>query len=261
VLYFDRGEIGTAIEVAAAARRLAEQAGFSEGLNQADFDLILIYSYLGDLPRALGLAQALRARVAAKAGEGYHWPGLDGLLAWLHLLSGQQAEAQTTLSEAGLGVDLSNVQMQFMSELMMVGMAVADLALAQGDAGQALNLADQVIGALRATSTRLFLADVLMLRARALEAAGRAAEAEAAWNEAASEAEALGSRRTLWQVLAGLARLAEARGETVEAAARWREAAGIVNYVTAHTGSALLADSFRARAEVREVLGKATDSP
>jgi hypothetical protein len=256
VVHFERGEIGAAIEAAQTARRLAEQAGFSEGRNQADFDLALIYSFMGDLPQAIELASSLRARVRATAGGSYRWPGLDGFLAWQHLQAGRLAEAQATLTEAGLGADMSQVWTQFISELVLVGMAVAELALARGEALQALALADQVSEALRAASTRLFLVDMIMLRARALWAAGRAAEAEAAWEAARAEAEALGSRRSLWSILAALARLAEGRGEQATAADLWRQAADIVDYIAAHAGSAALAETFRGRAEVREVLGK-----
>ena len=33
--------------------RLAEQAGFSEGLNQSGLNLAMIFAYVGALPRAL----------------------------------------------------------------------------------------------------------------------------------------------------------------------------------------------------------------
>lgn len=262
IVHFERGEIGTAIEAVETARRLAEQAGFSEGRNQADIDLVFFHSFMGDLPHAIELANNLRARVRATAGGSYRWPGLDGLLAWLYLQAGRPAEAQATLDEAGLGADLSNVWAQFVSELVLVGIAVAELALTQGDAPQALAVADQVSEALRASSTRLFRADILMLRARALEAAGRAAEAEAAWEAARAEAVELGSRRTLWQILAALARLAEGRGDVAAAADLWREAGEIVDYIAAHAGSAARAEMFRARAEVREImaqLGRSAD--
>jgi hypothetical protein len=107
----------------------------------------------------------------------------------------------------------------------------------------------------RGIGVKLFLPDMLHLKGQALLAAGQPAAAQAAWREARTVAEALGSRRMGWRILAALARL-----ETGEAArALWREANDLIEFIAVNIGDEGLRTSFRERAEVREVLGKATD--
>jgi tetratricopeptide (TPR) repeat protein len=254
LVHFDRGEIETAIETAEAGRRLSEQAGFVEGLNQGSFNLVLILDYMGDQKRALEIARETQARADALAGEAHAWRALESVVAQLHLHAGRPVEAQAVLDRASIGPNLAGTRPQFTTEYLFMGAVTAEMALAQGDVEQALDLAEDVIGILRESGTRLFLTDALLLQGQALLAAGRRAEAEAALGMAQAEAEALGSRRTLWQVLAERARLADADGAQAEAAALWRQAGEIVAYIAVHAGSEALADSFRARAEVREII-------
>ena len=261
LVHFDRGEIGTAIETAEAGRRLSEQAGFVEGFNQGSFNLVLIYGYLGDQRRALEIARATRARADALAGEPHAWLALESVVAQLHLQAGRMAEAQAVLDAADIGPNLAGTRPQFITEYLFMGAVAAEMALAQGDHARALALIEDVLLILRESGTRLFLTDALLLQGQALLAAGQRAKAQAALRMAQAEAEALGSRRKLWQVLAERARQAEADGAQADAAALWREAGEIVDYIAAHAGPAELAESFRARREVREVLEKATGSP
>ncbi len=261
LVHFDRGEIGTAIETAEAGRRLSEQSGFVEGLNQGSFNLVLILDYMGDQERALEIARETQARADALAGEAHAWRALESVVAQLHLHAGRPAEAQAVLDAASIGPNLSGTRPQFSTEALFIGAVSAEMALARGDAELALDLAETVVRVLRKSGTRLFVTDALILQGQALLAAGRRAEAKAALRMAQAEAEALGSRRARWQILAELARLAEADGAQTEAAVLWRQAGELVDYIAAHAGSAELADSFRGRAEVREVLEKTTGSP
>jgi tetratricopeptide (TPR) repeat protein len=254
MVHFDRGDIGQAIEVAEECLRLAEQAGFAEGINQSGFDLALIYGTMGALPRAFEAAGRTQARADAVAGVAYSWPQIEALFLFLLILDGRAAEAQAALNESPLAQDPARLKQQFIMTQFLFAQVEAHLALAKGDHQQALALADGVVAKLRHNGVRLFLADVLCFKGRALRAAGRVDEARSALKAAKSEAEELGSRRMLWQIEAELAGIAAGRGDQNAARALWRRAAEVIEYIAAHAGSAELATSFVNQKSVRSVL-------
>jgi hypothetical protein len=126
--------------------------------------------------------------------------------------------------------------------------------MARNDPAQALARAGQAAAALRQGQVRLFLPDVLSLEGRALRAAGRSADAQAAFEAARLEAESLGSRRSLWLILFELASLAAARGDAPAARALSSQAADLIAYIADHAGAPDLRASFLRRPDVAEVL-------
>jgi hypothetical protein len=252
--HFDRGDIGQAIAVAEECMRLAALAGFSEGLQQPPLNLGLMYAYTGQLPRALAAARQAQTHARTMPGAIPNLPQVLGHLAYLHALAGQPGEALAALSEYPALLDPVALKEQFVLTQLIVGLAQAELALGQNNPAHALALARQTAAALRQDSVRLFLPDVLSFEARAHQAAGRPAAAEAAFEAARVEAEALGSRRSLWLILAALAALAAARGDQSAAQALYRQAAGHIGYIADHAGPADLRASFLQRPDVAAVL-------
>jgi len=257
MVYFDRGEVGRAIEIANACARLAEQAGFAEGLVQASFGRSLMYAYLGALPQAFAAAHELQARVQVGVAYADSAHLGNAMLQYLLILDGRPAEAQAALDHFSMESDQQALQGQFILLHMVINLCLAELALAKGDAERALLFAEALIAHFQREGSRLFFPDALWLRGRALTTAGRLAEAQSVFEAAHAEAEALGSRRTLWLILAELARLAEKRGEQPRATALRRQAVEHIRYIAEHAGAAELQESFLQRGDVRATLAQA----
>jgi tetratricopeptide (TPR) repeat protein len=257
LVHFERGDIGRAIAVADDCVRLAEQAGFAEGLHGTSVDLALIYAYMGAWPRAFGAAHDLQARVPAGAIDVASPLQAETLMAYLQSLSGQQAEARAALDRSPFAHNPALLNDQFILLHQLFAQAQAELALANGEPQQALRLAEDLIAHFRRAGVRLYFTDALLLRGQALAGDGRVSEAQAALEAAREEAEQLGSRRTLWLILSELAALASRSGDHEAAKALWRQAAEIIDYIAAHAGSVELRQSFLNRPDVRQTLAQA----
>jgi len=249
--YLDRGETGQAIEIAEECLRLAQQAGFVPGILQSVLDLTLIYGTLGALH--LGYEAAERSRGWA---EDMPIIGLldHVMIARLHLLSGRLAEAQEIFDEAQRNVEAKSLP-SYLAWFM--GIVEAELALATGDHARVLAVTDEGIPFLRQAGIRLFFADVLYTRGRALGALDRADEAYAMLKEARAEAEAIGARRILWQIMLTLSDLEALHGHHAEAESLRQQAREIIGYIADHTGSPELRASFLGLPDVQRAMSKA----
>jgi tetratricopeptide (TPR) repeat protein len=257
IVHFDRGDIGQAIATAEECLRLAELAGFSEGVSQAAFDLALIYGYMGAWPRAWEALRRFEAQNDTGSPLTHPPPMLTALRTHLHLLEGRPGEAEASLHTGGIPEDAETMnEWFFAARVFLVGVR-AELALAAGQFERALALAEATLPQFKQNMVRLYLDDALALKGRALRALGRLEEAQAALEAARQEARERGARRALWETLAELALLLEARGDPEAARPLWREAAEIIRYIAGHAGSDDLAAAFLARREVARVLARA----
>jgi hypothetical protein len=252
LVYFERGELAQALEVAGQCQAFAEQAGFAYGLTQSGFNLAMMFAYLGVLPSAFEAANQLRARADAEAGQAHAWPLAEALAAWLHLRNGDLAAAQAGAAFARLPEPDDELAQWFIVAHAFVACFRAELALAEGRPEQALKTTAAAARHFQKVGLTLFLTDMFYWQGRAFLATGQTAEAQAVFMAAQREARERGSRRMLWPTLVELARLAETRGEFEGARALWGEAGNIIEYIAAHAGAH--ATTFRARAEVREVM-------
>jgi tetratricopeptide (TPR) repeat protein len=257
LVHFDRGDIGRAIAITDECARLAEQAGFAEGLVQSGFARSLMYAYLGALPQAFAAARELQARVQVGVAYADSARLAEAMLPFLLILDGRLAEAQSALDRFPIAQNQQALQEQFILLHLVVSRSLVELALAKGEAEQALELAESLIAHFQREGTRLFFPDALWLRGRALAAAGRPGDAQSAFEVAHAAAAALGSRRTLWLILAELAGLAEMRGEQPAARELRRQTAEHIAYIAEHAGAAELRESFLNRADVRAALAQA----
>ena len=181
----------------------------------------------------------------------------EAMLLYLLILDGRLAEAQSALDRFSIAPNQAALQEQFILLHLVVNLCLVELALAKGDAEQALQLAESLTAHFQREGSRLFFPDALWLRGRTLAAAGRLDDALLALESARMEAEALGSRRMLWLILAELAGLADGRDEQRRARALRIQAAEHINYVADHAGAAELRESFLHRADVRATLAQA----
>jgi hypothetical protein len=257
LVHFDRGDIAQALAVAQECRRLAEQAGFAEGRNQSDFDLTLIYAYLGAFERAFETARGLEARGAVRHTS----PHVSALIAFLHLRAGRPAAAQATLAAAAIPEDEAQLQTWFPLTYLFIAELWAELALVAGRYERVLALTGNLVPYLERIGVRAFRDDAFYLRGRALRALGRSEEARQALTTARASSEALGARRMLWLILAELAALASDDGDETTAQALRCQAADLIDYIAEHVGAADLRAAFLNRPDVQAVLRQAERRP
>ncbi len=214
-----RGEYARALEVVQASLALAEQIEHRQWMTFGHWELGVLYLELLALPearqhleQALALAQEIGSR---------HWIRVvTGFLARVYLLQQDQTSAEAILT-AALEPDAA---MQTIGQR-LVWAARADLALARGDSGLALDIAERLIASAANLSEGRVIPLLWKLRGEAFAAVGRIEEAETALRAAQEAADAQGLRPTLWRIYASLGKLyqiqaREAKAEQAFSAAR-----------------------------------------
>ena len=220
---YDRGDIGTAMAMMRESVDLAERAGFTAPQVTARSDLAAAYAYLGDLETAHELA-ALAMKVADEL-QPIARPWAQWATALVAFLEGDVDAAEAILDETDpelLPEPLGSVA------TVQVPLLRSRIALARGDPEAAIAFARSVADRPRRIGNRQLAADVLLAQGRALAAAGRTEEAEAAFRDARAEAERLGRRLLLWEILAELAEITGDEAVRKEARALVHEIADTV---------------------------------
>jgi class 3 adenylate cyclase/tetratricopeptide (TPR) repeat protein len=242
----DRGQIGLAMAGMREAIELAEQSGFLAPQATARSTLALAYAYLGDLERARGLVDVALDVATERLPPAISW--VRRAKAELHLMTGELDEAQATVDATD--VELGPEPLRSMTAA-QVPLLRGRIALAEGDPAGAIAAADEVLERRERLGIGQFAADALLLRGRALAAAGKVQEAASALRQARAEAERLERRLLLWEVLAELARAISDRAEAEQLRTEARE---LVREVAASVDDEELRASFLARADVCDLL-------
>jgi tetratricopeptide (TPR) repeat protein len=224
--YGDRGEMERAIAEMEESIRLSELAGFISPLIVVRADLATIYSALGVFERGLETARQAVDVAESKMPIFRVYP--LAVLAHLHLLQGHLAEAETLVGQ--MRTDPHREGMGFYPVLMLL--AEAELALAQGNYEQAQPLAEAAEVTARQLELRPYVVTALQLQGQALLGAGQPGVARERWWTACSEAEAIGARRRLWAILFALSQLET--DPTVAHRLR-QQAHDVIAYIAAHT--------------------------
>jgi tetratricopeptide (TPR) repeat protein len=250
-VYLDRGELDQAIKVMEDCLRLGEQAGFIAAVMQMHGELAFAYATLGDLRRGYELTNRILARTKDMKVDIH--PYALGLLAYLHVLNNNVAEAEALLQPFPSGSPMSEMGLGGLFILL----AQSELALQQRNFGQVIEMTEGVRVALRQLGIHQLFPDVLYARGRAFLGQGDLEAASLALEEARQEAENLGSRRMLWKILADLGQVAAQRGQTAEAREFYQQARQVIEYIADHVGDAELRAMFLQRPEVRRVRDEA----
>ena len=247
LVYLERGEPDRAIAIMQESVRLGEQVGHPAPIVETRCDLAWTYGLLGATRDGLELTRLALARAA----DTYFLRVYPiAVQARLHLLDGDLASAEAAL-QAGYR-ELKPEGLQWFAPILLP-LVEAELALARQDGAHAITVLNKLIADLRESRTRLFIADALYLKGKALLALGRLEEADAVLVEARAEAEALGSRRTLWPILIVMSEIDARRGNHAEADSRRRQAREIVEYIADHAGTPELRASFLGLPHVQDV--------
>ena len=198
-VYFERGELATAMETMSECIRVAGEAGLAMALVGTHAGLAWIYGAAGAI--ADGLEMGRLARATAQQRLPVFRPWALGSLARLQVMQGDLAAAEASVTEGYVGLDLEDLSTH---GAILVPMADAELALAKHNDAHVIRLMDGLIARLRTVGKRSFLSDALYLKGQALRAQEQTEAASQVLSEARAEAESLGSRRMVWQILAAL---------------------------------------------------------
>jgi class 3 adenylate cyclase/tetratricopeptide (TPR) repeat protein len=214
-VHLDRGELGTAIHLMREAVEMGERVGFLAPLVTTRATLAATYAYLGDLEDAGDGAERALEVATERVPSARPWPLL--CLARIHVLAGEAdaADAALAVCDPDLLPELSRTQASLDVELVRGG-----IALAKGEHGRAIEIADQLLARLDRIRVRQFAEAARLLKGRALRASGDAVAATDVLREARSIAEDLGHRRILWEILAELAEVGGEERSALLAGAR-----------------------------------------
>ncbi len=239
-----RGEYAQALEVAQEGLALAEQIEHHEWMTFGYWLVGVLYLDLLAIPEAQHhLEQALA--LANEVGS-WNWIRIvSGFLAPAYLQQGQ------TSAEAILASALEpDAAMQTIGQR-LVWAARAELALASGDPGQALDITDRLIATATNLSDERVIPRLCKLRGEALSALDRVAEAEAALRDAQESARAQGLLPLLWRIYVALGRLYQTQGRQVEAEQAFAAARTIIEELAAPSLDETLRASFLSSALLR----------
>jgi tetratricopeptide (TPR) repeat protein len=229
------GDYAMALPGARQSLDIAREIEHQQWITGAHFTLGVLHAELCDwatarqeLTSALDLAQEL---------ESLYW--IRSAAGWLVSVLTQNGELDAATAVLDAHLDQSTKIDSIAIRILWA--AMADLALARGDAERALQTADRLVetapGSARSPIPRLEL-----LRGQALTALGRYGEGEQALDDALDAATWAGARPLLWRIHAARARLDAAQGKT-EVADQALEAA---QSVVAELAASVPDDALRA---------------
>jgi len=207
-ILLERGEVAAAVEMMRTAIRWGDVSRHPGALVGARTDLGLLLAELGAMSEAATLVEAAET-IAAEIGPSIRaYPVVAQ--ARLALLEDDRVAAAAALARAG-GL-LRPAGLQWFAPL-HIPLIEAELALADGDAENALRGLDRLRQKVESMPARPFLPEVRRQSARALARLGRLDEALEHLRLARHEAEAMGSRWRLVPILVDLSRALLSTGD------------------------------------------------
>ena len=200
VVHWERCELAQARAVMEADIAVAESVHSLTPLIGTRADLALLYGEMGDVAHGMELATLARATAEDSLPILQSWPHAVQVMLALRGGDLDAARAYTATLEDYRTVQRRFGYMPFM--WIRVGLAHGESALQQGALARAVTLMDALYADLAAADIWYLRADVLHLKARALEEQGPPCteEASATLAQARSVAERVGSRRVLDQI-------------------------------------------------------------
>ncbi|HTO99979.1 MAG TPA: AAA family ATPase, partial [Anaerolineales bacterium] len=231
LIWFEYGEVDRALVELQDSVRLAREANTPVYVAWYGANLCAALASLGAVQKATEMFRAVRVPNQDVSMS----PGRTSTLvsyALCEIASGQLDVAESTLGACQLTNSIWDHALR---------LAQCRLALARGSAAQALAIAAEAAGKDLDNGVGQLLPEALLLKGRAHQANGEAAEARDAFEAARLAAEAVGSRWLLWQSLAALAQV----GSDPERAAAWRsQTQGIVQFIGDHISENELREAF-----------------
>lgn len=238
------GEYAAAIADFEAGAALADEAGFLIGQILTRIQLAILYHELGAPHRGLALVEHVYRMVGDQVPAFASF--VLSALAFFHLVAGDVVEADRYFAQLEQPDPTHGVfAFQFTSSVRILE------ADHRGRFEDVCVYAEHHMDAMRAYGIKTFVADVMLVRARALNQLGREDDARVQLEMARTLAASIGQRRVLWQILPLLADLTADPGE---AAAMRVEAAAMMININDQLPSEELRASFLALPDVRRTL-------
>ena len=234
-----QGDYARALECAGQGLRIAEEIDHRQWMTAAHCALGSLYRDLLALPQARHhLEQALQL---ANETSSFHWiRTATGHLASTYVLAHELRQAETILS----GVFDATAPAQTLGQR-LVWCARAELALAQNDASQALQIVEQLITSAAPIDDNRAILRLSRLRGEALTALNQASEAEAILQRAGRQAQQQGAFPLLWRIHLALARCLQAQRRYEAAEDSVFAAHTIIEQLTPNVPGELLRANFR----------------
>ena len=237
-----QGEYARALEVAQASLALSEQIEHRQWMTFGYWVVGVLYLDLLELPearqhleQALGLAQEIGSR---------HWVRtVTGFLARVYLLQQDFTKTEAVLT-AALEADAA---MQTIGQR-LVWATRAELALARGDPGLALDITERLIASAANLSDEHIIPRLWKLRGEALAALGRIEEAETTLRAAQEAAKAQGLRPWLWRIYVALGKLYQTQAREAEAEQAFSPARLLIEELTANLPDERVREHFLSQA-------------
>jgi DNA-binding CsgD family transcriptional regulator len=233
-----QGEYGRALAAVRQSLDIAEEIEHRQWQTAAHTVLAGLYSGLLSYERAYEHGE----RALALAEE-------IGSLFWTRMATGYLTSIAVLRQDLSLAAQLLQDMLtpDMPAETMaqrMLWCASAELALAQGQAEHALEIARQLALSTLPADSNLSSLRVLKLRGDALVRLERSAEAEAALEAAQALAQAQGVRPMYWRVALALGKLYHSERKSLEADQAWRRARSEIESLAETIGEESLRDQF-----------------
>jgi predicted ATPase/DNA-binding CsgD family transcriptional regulator len=237
-----RGEYAYALKVAKEGLALAEQIDHHEWMTYGHWELGVLYLDLLMLPEAR--ASLEHALVLAHEVGSWNWIRIvSGFLARVLILQQNLAPAESILT-AALEPDAA---MQTIGQR-LVWAARADLSLAGGDPGQALDITNRLIASAANLSDEHVVPLLWKLRGEAMAGLGRTEESETTLRAAQEAAQAQGLRPLLWRICVILGKLYQSLGYREEAEQLFASTRTIIEELAANLPDEHLRERFLSQA-------------
>jgi tetratricopeptide (TPR) repeat protein len=232
------GEYTRVLEAAKASLTIAKQIEHRQWLTSAHWQLGVLYLDLLALPEAQQqLEQALT--LAHELGS-WNWIRIvSGFLAPLHLLQQDLTRAESILT-AALEPDAA---MQTMGQR-LVWTARAELSLARGNPGLALDITDRLIASAANLTDEYVIPRLWKLRGEALAALHRSGEAETMLLAAQEAAQVQGLRPLLWRIYMALGKLYQTQVREAEAEQAFSTARLLIEELAANISDERVREHF-----------------
>jgi tetratricopeptide (TPR) repeat protein len=237
-----RGEYARTLEMAQEGLSIAEQIEHRQWLTYGHCGLGALYLELLDLPRAQHHLEHALA-LAHEIGSEYWIHMASGFLAQVSLAQRDMTRAESILRAAS-GCD---APAQTIGQL-IIGYVRAELAMALGDPGLALEIIDQLMNSTSDPSRRQRIPRFSKVRGEALAALQRGDEAETALRAAQEEAHAKGLRPLLWRIFLAQGRLYQIQGRREEADQAFSAALGLIEELASGIPDEHLREHFLSQA-------------
>jgi DNA-binding CsgD family transcriptional regulator len=215
------GDYGRALEMVRVGGAVAEEIGHRGWLVGLRFALGGIYAELLAFPAARRLLE--RASAEGRAiGQAWFARLAAIVLAQIALVEGELDRAEATLAAFDAAQPATSAQDR------ACWLLRGELALARGDAAEALAIADRLMATARNRAATTIIPALWHLCGRALAALGRQAEALTTLRAALEAAEARGQGRLQWQIRVALGKVYQDAGHQREAAREFQRARALI---------------------------------